>query len=101
MPKERITHDTHFHINEAGAHVPANADGRTKQLRFPQVAVHWGNQPGSHVQLGIQIDRVNLLHLVASDDETIDLYTDSLTREQLDHAIAALTRARDKGYADA
>ncbi len=47
MPNERLIRDTNFHINAAGALMPADYGVRTTVVRFPLVAVRWAIFPAA------------------------------------------------------
>jgi hypothetical protein len=82
------------------------------QTREPNVEVVWSRQeehvaipreedPQGWVQIGIDLDKVDLLDRMRYDDDSVaarTFYTDKLSRHQINELIRTLKRARNAAY---
>ena len=91
MPKERVLH---------GRVIPKDEGDGTEAL--PTLDVHWQRE-GRHVQVAIELPTERWIE-IADDLRNTDnvtaraIFTDAMTREQINHTIRTLRRARGSAY---
>lgn len=95
MPRETVVHGTeyvHSHLSEDGR------SGEVEHRQNPDVNVNW-NRDGEWVQLAVTVDRRYLEDLLLGPvADRVSIPTEVLTRQQINHLIRTLRRARDAAY---
>ena len=88
MPRETVVHgDVQI------AETPAD-----RNRQNPDLSVNW-NREGEWVQVAIVVDAEYLAeYLSTSKDTRLSIPTEVLTRQQINHLIRTLRRARDAAY---
>lgn len=92
MPRERIQHGT-----------PAYETEEAADIGSPALDVEWTREPTGHVQVAIEMSREQWLRnaeTLQADEQVTRraIYTDSLSRHEINHLIKTLRRARDAAY---
>lgn len=93
MPRETVVHGTEYRHTEA---TPNGSSVENRQN--PDLNLNW-NRDGEWVQLAVTVDRRYLEDLLLGPvADRVSIPTEVLTRQQINHLIRTLRRARDAAY---
>lgn len=100
MPRERVQHGKSYPVHEV------SEDGKTAGSYTevtPSLDIEWAREPQGRVQVAIEFSRQQWIDITADlhnhqEVERRAIYTDSLDRQQINHMIKTLRRARDAAF---
>lgn len=100
MPRERVQHSKSYPVHEVSEDGMA---GSTYTEVTPALDIEWARDPQGRVQVAIEFSREQWIEITEDlrDDPAVErraIYTDSLDRQQINHMIKTLRRARDAAY---
>jgi peptidoglycan hydrolase-like protein with peptidoglycan-binding domain len=99
-PETEIAHDKYFYSKYQPTRHPNLEVVWTRKEEY-NVSVPAGEDPEGWVQIGIDLDKVDLMDYMRYDDDSVTaktFYTDKLTRHQINELIRVLKRARNAAY---